>query len=428
MQIPTIEKLPGFEASVEFTTSSDSMFREMDAVNPVPIDETRSYMPWGAGNQLPYDIIDMIESDETLSTCMQFNAEVFYGAGLDFDTCLASEQTVSALDDFRMDNDLTSFFMGTAHDLKYFNFAVSVVILNADGSRIVSLRRKEACYCRFSPVGELGFSEYVHYANWRNNPSASSVETIPLLNPTAPLADLNQRMRRLSPVRKFAIVTRVPNVDSPYYPIPHYASLFLGKWYKIKQYIGIAKEAKLRNAAPIKYHVEIRNGYWDDICDSEGISDPEKRKARRIKGQKDILEFLSGAENSGKVWFSMFYRDPTGKETRDIVIHNIENGKEGGDWQTDLQEVINMMCFTLRVHSNLVGSVPGKTQTNNSGSDKRELYTMSQALQKPYHDLIFRTLYTIMKFNRWDKVTVRVPLIQLTTLDEHRDVKQSNVE
>ena len=38
--------------------------------------------------------------------------------------------------------------------------------------------------------------------------------------------------------------------------------------------------------------------------------------------------------------------------------------------------------------ANLVGSVPGKTQTNNSGSDKRELYTIAQALQKPYHDLI----------------------------------------
>lgn len=48
-----------------------------------------------------------------------------------------------------------------------------------------------------------------------------------------------------------------------------------------------------------------------------------------------------------------------------------------------------MFCFTMRVHSNLVGSVPGKTQTNNSGSDKRELYTIAQALQKPYHGLLF---------------------------------------
>ena len=41
----------------------------------------------------------------------------------------------------------------------------------------------------------------------------------------------------------------------------------------------------------------------------------------------------------------------------------------------------------------------GKTQSNNSGSDKRELYTIAQALQKPYHDLLFTMHRIIMKFN-----------------------------
>ena len=31
------------------------------------------------------------------------------------------------------------------------------------------------------------------------------------------------------------------------YPIPYYASLFKGKWYNIKQLIGLAKDSKLRN-------------------------------------------------------------------------------------------------------------------------------------------------------------------------------------
>ena len=83
-----------------------------------------------------------------------------------------------------------------------------------------------------------------------------------------------------------------------------------------------------------------------------------------------------------------------------------------------------MICFTIRVHSNLVGSVPGKAQSNNSGSDKRELYTIAQALQKPYHDLLFTVHRIIIRFNGWQGVTVDVPFIQLTTLDEHQDAKQ----
>ena len=107
-----------------------------------------------------------------------------------------------------------------------------------------------------------------------------------------------------------------------------------------------------------------------------------------------------------------------------VVINKIDDSKEGGDWETDIQEAINMICFTMRVHSNLVGSVPGKAQSNNSGSDKRELYTIAQALQKPYHDLLFTVHRIIIRFNGWQGVTVDVPFIQLTTLDEHQDAKQ----
>lgn len=107
-----------------------------------------------------------------------------------------------------------------------------------------------------------------------------------------------------------------------------------------------------------------------------------------------------------------------------MVINKIETDKEGGDWATDIVEAINMMCFTMRVHSNLVGSVPGKSQTNNSGSDKRELYTIAQALQKPYHDLLFFVYRLIIRFNKWTAVKPDCPFIQLTTLDENKDAKQ----
>ena len=106
-----------------------------------------------------------------------------------------------------------------------------------------------------------------------------------------------------------------------------------------------------------------------------------------------------------------------------MVIHKIESDKEGGDWSTDIQEAVNMFCFTMRVHSNLVGSVPGKSQSNNSGSDKRELYTIAQALQKPYHDLLFTVHRIIMKFNNWVGAFPDCPFIQLTTLDENKDAK-----
>ena len=77
----------------------------------------------------------------------------------------------------------------------------------------------------------------------------------------------------------------------------------------------------------------------------------------------------------------------------------------------------------MRVHSNLVGSAPGKAHSNDSGSDKRELYTIAQALQKPYHDLLFLVHRIIIKFNGWKGAYPDCPFIMLSTLDENKDAK-----
>ena len=172
------------------------------------------------------------------------------------------------------------------------------------------------------------------------------------------------------------------------------------------------------------YHIEIAAKYWEHLIAREGITDRKKQKERIAEEKKRIIDFLTGVENSGKVWFSTYYVSPDGKEQHEVCINKIDSSKEGGDWESDIQEAVNMICFAMRVHSNLVGSVPGKAQTNNSGSDKRELYTIAQALQKPYHDLLFMPHKLIIKFNGWQGAYPEVPFVQLTTLDEKTDARQ----
>ncbi len=425
----SVESLPGYDARAAFTVNSSTVFKEDVDITPTILSGKHSYIPWGGDNQMPFDILALVEKDETLATCQVFNAEVCYGSGLRYDTTNSSPATRRSVEDFLLDNDLASYFLGVCQDFKHFGFAISVVILNEDGTKIVRLLRKEACYCRFTPADKSGRIPSIMYANWRKSISdISEVEIIDLLDSTSPWRDLQERLANGSRSRKFAIVSRIPTVDSTYYPIPYYAAIFKGKWYNIKQLIGIAKEAKLRNSAQIKYHIEISAKYWESIFRAESITDRRKQQERIVREKQSILDFLTGAENSGKAWFSTFYISPDGKEQHDVVINKIDDAKEGGDWETDIQEAINMICFTMRVHSNLVGSVPGKAQSNNSGSDKRELYTIAQALQKPYHDLLFTVHRIIIRFNAWENVTVDVPFIQLTTLDEHQDAKQVSID
>lgn len=420
----SVEMMPDAKGSALFITDSSKVFKDDINISPVSLTDGTQYMPWGGDNLMPYHILEMVEKDETLSTCQMFNAEVCYGSGLVYNTASCAAKVREEVEDFLLANSLPSYFLGVCQDFKHFGWCVSVIILDNEGKRIVALHRKEVCYCRFSPADDKGRIEYVLYANWNKSiASVKEVEKIPLLSLDSPWMDLQERMKKKNTQRKFAVVCRVPTPDSTYYPIPYYAALFRGKWYNIKQLIGMAKEAKLKNSAPLKYHIEVSQRYWEGIFKRERITDLKKQQERVVKEKQQIIDFLTGAENSGKALFSTFYITPTGEEQHDVRISRIDDTKEGGDWSTDIQEAVNMVCFTMRVHSNLVGSVPGKSQSNNSGSDKRELYTIAQALQKPYHDLLFTVHRIIMKFNEWKNAYPECPFIQLTTLDENRDAK-----
>lgn len=434
LNLSSIEMLPALEAKAAFVEDSRSVFREDEDITPTILDEHLSYMPWGADNEMPYTLLRLIEKDETLSTCQQFNAEVMYGSGLQYNTRDCTQEVQQQVGDFFLDNDIPSYFLGVCQDFKHFGFAVSVIILSADGTRIVRIVRKQACYCRFAPADDTGRIPAVLFANWRRSITwAEQVEVIPLLDPAAPFPDLAVRMglapgadgktHRPAKARKFAILSKIPTADNTYYPIPSYGSLFKGNWYNIKQLIGQAKEAKLKNAAPIKYQIEISQAYWKNLFQAEGITDKRQMQERVVKEKQQIIDFLTGVENSGKAWFSTFYTTPDQKEHHEVVITKIDSAKEGGDWESDIIEAINMFCFTMRVHSNLVGSVPGKTQTNNSGSDKRELYTIAHALQKPYHDILLLPHRIIIRFNHWQPAQPECPFVMLTTLDENKDAK-----
>lgn len=365
--LSSVEQLPNNSASVAFTVDSGKVFREDVDIVPVTLSNCIQYMPWGADNQKPYHILDMIEKDETLSTCQIFNAEVCYGNGLKYNTVACSQSIRNEVEDFLLCNNMATYFLGVCQDFKHFGWCVSVIILDNEGKHIVSLHRKEVYYCRFTPANKHGVIENVLYGNWKKSLSSiSDVEIIPLLSLDCPWHDLQDRLKRNTHLRKFAVVSRVPTPDSTYYPIPYYASLFRGKWYNIKQLIGMAKEAKLKNSAPIKYQIEVSAKYWENIFKRERITDPKKMQDCVVEEKRKIIDFLTGAENSGKALFSTFYVSPTGEVQHEVVINKIDSEKEGGDWATDIQEAVNMFCFTMRVHSNLVGSVPGKSQSNHT--------------------------------------------------------------
>lgn len=227
--------------------------------------------------------------------------------------------------------------------------------------------------------------------------------------------------------RKFAILCRMATPGCQVYPMPYYSSIFRDAWFDIYRLIGIGKRYMIKNTSAPRVQIEVHDDYWDNVCDNENIADEAQRKKRKEQEKQNIIDFVTGIENAGKAMISGYYVDPNGKENRmvRIVPLNDANKKEGGNWSDDMSEASNALCFAFGIHPNLVGATPGKSQMNNSGSDKRELFTLKQSLEKPCHDVMCKPYHVILHYNGWhDKATVDVPMIMLTTLDENKDAKK----
>ena len=337
--------------------------------------------------------------------------------------------------------------MEQATDMKFFFWNVTVIILSRDHSRILQMRHKDVSYCRFErPNEKTGLINHIFYGDFRNAMSPIKAEAIPLLDINDPLGDLLARMGKgpdiytgekhpapkLGHDCKFAIVSRIPTPGYQYYPIPYYASMFDDAWYDIYRLIGIGKRYMIKNTSAPRIQIEIHKDYWMNLCNEEGIIEPQKRKQRIDEEKQSIIDFVCGTENAGKALITGYYFDPNGKEQRMVRIINLnESGKkEGGDWADDMSEASNALCFSLGVHPNLVGATPGKSQMNNSGSDKRELFILKQSLEKPCHDIMVKPYHVILHYNGWSErgITVDVPMIELTTLDKNKDMQQSSVK
>ena len=421
--------------TVEDTTGIFDDYRMQ--YRPVPGRPKELYAPWGADNHLPFKIRDLVGSDEVTAQNKFFNVLACYGAGPVLNGADGQPTTLPNALRFKRRTGLGTFFLEQITDMKYYFMSVCVVILSRDGTQINRLVHKDACFCRLAKADKAGRINYVYYANWeKGNLQKDDIERIPLLREDDPIGDLMVKMGRepgqdgrcavRAPLRKFAVLLRFPTVGCQYYPTPYYAAMFRGGSYFEKRLISAAKIAKIRNHASVKYQVEVENKYWQKIISEERITDPLKIKERIKKEKENIRDFVAGVHNSGKAWITGYYVDPLGHEVRDIRVVNIEGSKEGGDYADDINVAANTLCYADNTHPNLVGAVPGKSQSNNSGSDKRELFTMKQALETAFHDLLLRPVEMVCEFNGWQGVTPAVPMIMLTTLDEHKDAKRIN--
>ena len=395
------------------------------------------YVQWGNDNNLPYMMRDFLQKNMVTARCQEFNYSACYGAGVRFYDIETEKKTHNPeLMKLDMINNFKKLWLEMCVDMKTYFFSVVTIQVSQDGKKIVRINHKDACNIRFTPD-----RKNVVYALFENKDTVyegdnkEGAEVIPLLDILHPYRDLMQRTGKMpgkdglshdSGQRRFAMVLTYPTVGQNFYPLPSWFSVLLDHWYNIYGLIGEGKERKIRNATAPRYQVEIHRQFWEKACDDKGLVDLEERKAYVKQLKQEIEDFVCGNRNAGKTWITEYYVDPNGKENHMVKVINLEDGKkEGGDWADDIQEASNILCFAFGVHPNMIGATPGKAAMNNSGSDKRELFTLKQSLEISYRDILIQAFQVMLVYNGWsEKIWCDCPIVQLTTLDENKDAKK----
>ena len=417
---------------------SSGMLEEKD-LQPVVVGKYK-VAPWGADNILPQDVLEKIGKSEIMSANINYGVNVCYGLGPKLVKKIRDDQgrvvdyaEVEDGDayDFFERNDVGLFLHELLTEVNTFHNGFVEMIPDAKTKKILRFRSLEATFSRYGVIEKGKFPWHYYSTKWDKDPTQKDVVRTQLIDEFDAEQDIKERIA-IKPERMVYPVY-MPSPGRIYYSRPQWYSLFESGWYDMSVSIPELKKAILKNKLGVKFIIYVSKDYFNAIFEQEGIDPNDREKCRkRIDEEVDAFnKFLAGEDNAAKAMTVFKEHFATGngyKEERMIEIEPIKNDFDGGEYLTDTENAANIISYAMSIHPSLIGAVPGKNGGSMSGTDKRELFIMKQALMKPMKDRCLRPLRIMMRVNGYDKdLDIVVPEFLFTTLDQSKSGKEAVV-
>lgn len=434
--IEIIEGVTLFPELQTILAVDSSLIFDESGMTPVEIG-THKIAPWGTNNNMPGEILEKVKKSDVISANLRFNRDVCYGLAPKLVKVIRDvngkivdyvEVEDGAEYEFFEMNDFPLFYLEQITDMVYFHNAFAELIPSASSNTIASLRHKEAAFSRWSVMNNKGkITKHYYSGKWPDSPGTSDIVVSKAIDEFNAVGDITAMMALKK--QRMVYPVYMPSPGRPYYSLPEWYSIFQSGWYDHSIAIPELKKAIMKNNLGVKFIIYISQKYFDDIFQKEGIdrSDLMAIKKRVDEEKTKFNDFLTGSVNANKSILALKDYVMSGSsalENKWIEIEPIDNKFEGGEYITDIETAANIMCYAMGVHPNLIGATPGKSSGSLSGTDKRELFLMKQALMKPIIDRSLRVVKIIKKINNWNKdITVVVPEYIFTTLDKAKSGK-----
>lgn len=408
-----------------------------NSVTPIKIDvkdKTGTIASWGVNNDYPQKIIKAIKMSGSGSSALRFLRKSHYGNGL----VLMTEEPVEGkkapklvdisshpeIDLFFRNSQFNRFFKEVITDLEWFSIGFPEYILSNNFQTITKVKRMQAAWCRFEIMDSTsGLVEHVYISEKFGKDSVSTdsefVAKVPLIDSYWTAEEVREYCKANN-IYKFIRPIFYPLLDEAYYPQSEWHSVVNNGWLDVANSIPEYKKNIFNNQVSIKYLIEIDERYFETVYSTDWKDyTVEKRKEIREKLIDGINESLVGNSNAAKSIQSMMFVDEKGLQTSAIKISSPDDKLKEGSYLPEAEAANSEILFAMGVDPSLIGAgIPGGKLGAGSGSDKREAFTILQALKKTDRETTLEIFDFISGYNAWDpKIKANFENTVLTTLD-----------
>lgn len=386
---------------------------------------TKLWSAWGTDNDRPQKVVDENMQDGTSAGALRFKTLAHYGLGPFFYfrrtekdkeiiTPVALEDLDQEIQDFWFNNDIENFLQGIITDFEWWNTYFVQYIPNKAKNKIVQVKWQRALNIRLEKRDkETGRINNFYLSKYWPNPTESEYAVIPAFSKFDPFVKPNAIARHV-----------LVSVDKDYYVTPNWQSNL--KWLAVAKQIPEWINANINNSINIKYHIEIPEAYFMKLYPREFYeSDQEWKdtlKSEEEALKKNIDDFLAGAKNVGKTFYTKFALDETGNVMPGWKITPISNDIKDAAWLNAYGTAAAAIATAHGVPPSLQGLILSSGLGTGSASDVREQFNYYLQLNTVIpRQTTLEWWNWVKRFNKWDpKLHLGYKNIVLQSVDQNK--------
>lgn len=385
------------------------------------VKNSSGYIKWGANDNYPQDVISKVKKNGAAGSGLRLLQRAHYGNGLVCYKTSRNEQSnkrevayydfeeFPAIEEFFRKNKMKFFTQEIIKDLEWFGISFPEFVLSADYSKVVSVKRQQASWCRYAEPNSNGIIDKLYISSQFGHSSSVSVDkndyvsSTKLLSPYMSSEEILEYCKKHK-ITKFVIPIFFPLLDESFYPIPEWHAIITSGWLEVANSVPKFKLGIFNNQVSIKYLIEIDEEYFKKIYDKDWVSySIEKKLEIRNDLIKAITDNLSGPDNGGKSISSIMYQDTKGQQVSAVKITPIDDKLKDGSYLPEAEAANSEVLFALGTDPSLIGAgIPGGKMGSGSGSDKRVAFNLLQSFMKSNRDVTISIVEFIADYNNWE--------------------------